>query len=325
MARGRPTAADEKLADAVESYGFKRPSAATFEYWRSQGALPARLSPGLGQGRGRGSQDPPEAELLAVGIARFLDKRRGLPERADLPRRRRVAEAPLWLWYEGYPIPTTSIASTVAALYTATAEFFAAERHKAAGDEPEAAAYELPAAAADAVVARMDRSELFRKQLRALRDRPEPLAHHSPNSLASAASSQLLQALQGDTEVEAGVFAAGIEFPLMTSTGVGAISSADEQQAIAKRLSIDNILRTVDELSEEDWRDIRASLHAIQGNLIAFAASANPQLRAFARASLMLNNATRLAAAAGAMAVNLDVLREELHVPDPNTSEAVKG
>jgi len=312
MARGSPTDADRVLVDHLAAFGY-RVKPATFEYWRGQGALPRRIAPGRGRGRGRGSEDPPESAELALGICRFLDKSQGIPDRPDLPRRRRVVEAPLWLWYERYPIPNETIRDAVGACYLELEGRLSKRRAQARIFDPGAETYELPVMAADAEVAEMLQSDGVRRQSRAfarLRNRLE----EAPVQLARRATSQLLQALQGHVDVEATVFPVSFEYPLVVAKATDQVlTPPSEAQDLADALAGEAILREVASLRSGDWRDVREVLRAIQGAVIQLAGSEDAAVRRTAREFPLANNATRLIGAVGALAVNLETIRRAVN------------
>jgi hypothetical protein len=310
LARGSPTDADRSLSAYLARFGYGR-EAPTFEYWRGRGALPLRDSPGLGRGRGRGSEDSPETAALALGICRFLDKDGGIADRPDLPRRRRVAEAPVWLWYEGYPVPNEAVRNTVCACYLGLGRRFEQSRNRAKEQSPQAAPYEVVIDAAELEVEGLLDSALFRRQVRAFARISEQLEGSPPRALAKGAASQLIQALQGQADPEPGVFAAGIESPLILSgVSTSAVMGDQAAERLAERLSIVNIVKTVRRLGHEDWDDIRAAIRAIQGMTMALRVSGDPAARRAGRATPLLNQVTRFVSAIGALAVNLDELRE---------------
>jgi len=308
MARGSPTDADRVLVDHLAAFGY-RVKPATFEYWRGQGALPRRIAPGRGRGRGRGSEDPPESAELALGICRFLDKSQGIPDRPDLPRRRRVVEAPLWLWYERYPIPNETIRDAVGACYLELEGRLSERRAQARIYDPGAETYELPVMAADAEVAEMLQSDGVRRQSRAfarLRNRLE----EAPVQLARRATSQLLQALQGHVDVEATVFPVSFEYPLVVAKATDQVlTPPSEAQDLADLLASEAILRKLASMSPDDWRDVREVLRGIQGEVIRLAGDEDAAVRRTAREIPLANNATLLVAAVGALAVTIETMR----------------
>lgn len=298
------------MLDFLAAQGYEL-TAATLEYWRGQRALPARLAPGRGQGRGRGSEDPPEAKAIALGICRWLDKKNGIADRSDLPRRRRVADAPLWLWYEGCEIPISTVRRIVVDVYSGLAQRLAFRRRSAARREPDAADYELPIAAAEAELREADRRHpVARGQLRAFRRLYRNLAPARAQELATSASAQLLAALQGSPDPEPEIFASGIEYPLIAAGVIDERTIGPEQvDGLARRLSIDRILTATNGLTEQDWQDVRAVLRGINAAIDELARHRNPGIRLAAKLLPRLNNSTSLAAAAGAAGANLDVLR----------------
>jgi hypothetical protein len=295
VVRGSPTDADRALVAYLAEFGYPV-KAATLEYWRGQGALPPRKAPGRGRGRGRGSADPPETAARALGICRFLDKSEdGIPDRPDLPRRRRVAEAPLWLWYERYPIPNEAIRDAVGACYLGL--------QRRLGGRPALAAVE-------AEVAGMHKSEPFRRQVRAFERLPSHPREH-PRALAESATSQLLQALQGDVEVEADVFPVVFEYPLVLAGATDEpLTAPPDAEALAELLATETILRKIASMTGDDWRDVREVLRAIQGDVIRLAGNEDQVVRRTARSTPLANNATRLVAAIGALAVTVETMQQ---------------
>ncbi len=306
--RSQETEADRELIEYARGFGF-RVTARMLEDWRRAGAMPPRERVDLGH-YGTRYEDPPEAKERLIDVCRFLHKHEPFGERPDLPRRRRVAEAALWLWYGGSPIAAEIIRDVTAACYIAVAERLEARRRDAAAADPEAADFELPIIAADAEVENLLDSDLFRRQLRVFRRLGDEL-DDDPDGRARRATSQLIQALQGRAKPEPGALAGSVEAPLILSGVIDQpLADPEGERSLAERLSARHIIDTLADLSEDDWRDIREILHALNATLGSFEGSGEPQKQAFARLVPRTNTATRLVSAIGALAVHLDELRE---------------
>jgi hypothetical protein len=244
---------------------------------------------------------------MALGVCRWLDKRNGIADRPDLPKRRRVAEAPLWLWYEGYDILIKTIRHIVEEGYSGLARRLAVRRRTAARSEPDAADYELPIAAAEAELRDADPSHpVARGQLRAFRRLYRKLAPARAQDLATSASAQLLATLQGSPDPEPEVFQIGIEYPLAAAGVIEAPTmSSAEVERVANHLSIDRILEATNDLTDHDWQEVRLILRGINAAIEELETHPNPRIRIAARLLPRLNTSTRLAAAAGATAATL--------------------
>ncbi len=310
MARGPASGADREVLDYLEFFGYRK-KAATLEYWRGQGALPPRRSRGLGRGKGRDSIDPPETKERALWVSRFLDKRSGIPDRPDLPRRRRVAEAPYWLWYEGYPIPDELIRAAVRVYFLGLHERFEVQRQEAADAEPDIEDYEVPVVVADAEVAGALTTNFGRRQLRVFAARRSALGGGDPDGLVLSANSQFVQALQGFGEPERGMLAHLVETPLLETRALrGPLMSQGGEGQLAAEISAKSIVTAVSRLSPEEWREVHGVVRAIRGTVASLSQGSDDQLRDIAKASPATNTVAGLFGVVGGAAVQLGQLRD---------------
>lgn len=145
MARSGETDADRELLTYARGLGIEDLTPRMLEDWRRADALPARIPTYLGRGGTRWI-DPPGTAARAVGVYQFLHKQGPFGERFDLPCRRRVRDAPVWLWYEGLDGLDELARDRACDYWAGWQEDFGAARRQAAAKNPRTAAYELPVA-----------------------------------------------------------------------------------------------------------------------------------------------------------------------------------
>lgn len=308
MTKGRISPADRQTLDYLARFGYAR-TAATLASWRRQGALPDRAE--RGGGRGRSASDPPETRHLALGICRYLDKRQGIRESPELPRRRRAADAPFWLWLleedlDGLTVPNECIRDRVSAYYVMRDERFALKRNNISAIPVED--YERPIAAADAAADGLNVHKELRPALAVLSKRfPDSSAH----SLSASAISQFFQALQGVEDLDTPLLTAFLQFPFLAADALDA--PVDEPVALVMpQLSLENIIERLRSLSDADWRAVRVVINAAQQWVLTLSQSPNRAEQKFASLLPLLPDTRFLIVLIAYVATSLPVLRRLL-------------
>lgn len=312
VARSNQTAADRDLIAHARLAGFAKVTARKLEDWRRAGAMPARVRLSLGR-YGTVAVDSPEAQERLVALCQFLYKAGAMPERADLPRRRRIADALLYLWLEGFEVSTATVRDLVCDRLIALDERLASRRAAAARDHPEWEEYEVSLAASEEAVESMANSDVARNQRLALRPRRKEFDGRQPRELAAAAGTQVMQAIQGHVDLETGLVATLLESPLAgLAADVAPVMSPAEEEQVARELAVDSMVRAVWACSEGDWNSIRAAVQAVNETTIALRNSPDAELRGFACRMPVTNTRGSLATAIARFAAKAPELEEAL-------------
>jgi hypothetical protein len=240
--------------------------------WERQGAL--------------GHNRDTDAQVArAVGISRYLAKRQPFGARPDLPTRRRVAEAPAWLWYDGWDIPHEEIRERVLALLSDWDAKLAELRLEVSAGIEE---WEQPIAAAEHIARDLQIIPELSRQVRAFaselhfdQDELPPNRHEQLRD----AYAQLFQVLQGSEDVELDRFGRLMQAPLISNRATSEPTlEHDELEGIARRLSLDALAATVTALPEDDWPRMRFALAGILEHARTLATTGDsPELRQLGR------------------------------------------
>jgi hypothetical protein len=319
------TRADRELIEHAARFGFKV-TARMLQDWRRAGAMPARIRFNLGRD-GTRYDDPPEAKELLIPICLFLKKKGQFADRPDLPRRRKLEDALIWLWYEGIPVPLDAIREPVLGYWAELHEEFAVLAERARENEPDAMAYEVPVAVADTLAEQLAKHDGARRHLAVFARHRDDL-DADPRVALRAAYSQLFQAMQGETSVELKTFGYLLEYMFIDS-GLEDQPGVDPD-AIAQvldALNPSNVVRAVWNLTPEGWRDVRTFLHISQGMLISLERhNGDPRLRRMAKVSPKVSKRGELLMQVGFVAAMLPSIIEavERRVDEPNEEWATQ-
>jgi len=217
---------------------------------------------------------PPEPTLRCperlVALCLFLRRQGTFRSRGDLPDRRRVADAPLWLWYEGIPIPIDEMRDRVLAYLEQIDHELTALRAFAERQTPGLERYEYVSAAAERYADEVMHTNLLPGMLPAFseevsRDEEGPVIPPKPHDLARDGLVQLFCCLQDDANGGAENATRVLDAALTTS-GVDALSEdVPDAATMLEALTLRGMTRALWALTERDLWSLRHTIHAALG------------------------------------------------------------
>lgn len=259
MPRGQPTKADLDLIAAADAAGVVV-TRRQIEDWRIAGALPPRTVESLGR-YGRRSHDPPGTAARLLAVCDFMFKTGRLVERPDVPRRRKVSDALLWIWYAGYNVPATEVRDLLSDRLNAVGTVLESMRAAEAKTNPGLPTYEIEQAAAERVANHHRSTPGFRRLARTYRKQPGHEQGANPGDELAGGIGQIIQML--DSTVEGDANALTHLFDLGAHLGQPSGSEPDPEwlQVLQARLSLERMRDAMRRPSDAEWAQVRLILH----------------------------------------------------------------
>ncbi|QEC48540.1 hypothetical protein FSW04_13840 [Baekduia soli] len=246
-----PAPDDEQLLKHAELAGFN--------------VTPRRLA-GFRRAQAMPSTPTSQCPERLVGLCHFLARTGEFRRRPDLPERRRLADAPVWLWYQGYPVPYLEVRDRaqhyLEHVDRGLRELREAERRLHPDHEP----YEYATAAAEAYADAVMPTPMMRGIIPAFIDNyvrqadgEEPHVPASRHELARQAAVDLFVRFQGVGHVPNEKAAEFVLAPLVIAK---VQAEVPDVEAVLAAMSLSGMNKALWHRSEHEWWMVRHLVHA---------------------------------------------------------------